>query len=130
MRKRKRLLCAITFIAGVVVVICLQFGIVNMMFVEEATVCFRDEVHQLNDNELTSIKNIFNGKIMYRENLYCGFSEEVSIKFDQGKTFCIAQDSCPVVYWKEKDKYITLSEDELTQLYKLLEPYGFSFPCL
>ena len=106
MKKNKRLLCAITFIASVVlVVICLQFGIVNMMFVEEATVCFRDEVHQLNDNELTSIKNIFNGKIMYRENLYCGFGEEVSIKFDQGKTFCIAQDSCPVVYWKEKDKY-------------------------
>ena len=76
------------------------------------------------------LKTLFDGKIMYRDNPSCGFSETVSIIFDQKQTFCIAQDNCPIVYWKEKNRYITLSEDEKNQLRDLLEPYGFCFPCL
>lgn len=76
------------------------------------------------------LKTLFDGKIMYRDNPSCGFSETVSIIFDQKQTFCIAQDNCPIVYWKEKNRYITLSEDEKNQLRDPLEPYGFCFPCL
>ena len=105
-----------------------------MEFVKEAEVCFlygnTDTLHHLNDIEVESLKAIFNGKKMHKDNLSCGFGEAVSIKFDQEQTFCIARDTCPIVYWKEKNRYIRLSEYEKTQLYNLLEPYGFFFTCV
>ena len=129
------LLSAIILIIVVLLgVIYLRLDKVNMEFVKGAEVCFlygnTDELHRLSDKEVESIKTIFNGKKMYKDNLSCGFSEAVSIKFDQEQTFCIARDTCPIVYWKEKKRYIRLSEDEKTQLYNLLEPYGFFFPCV
>ena len=107
---------------------------INMEKFEKAEVLFlyenNNELHSLSDKELELVKSIFNGKKIYKDNLSCGFSENISIKFDQEHTFCIARDTCPIVYWKEKDRYIKLSDDEKTQLYNLLEPYGFHFPCL
>ena len=107
---------------------------INMEKFEKAEVLFlyenNNELHSLSDKELELVQSIFNGKKIYKDNLSCGFSENISIKFDQEHTFCIARDTCPIVYWKEKDRYIKLSEDEKTQLYNLLEPYGFHFPCL
>lgn len=51
---------------------------------------------------MASVKTIFNGKKLYKDNLSCGFSEAVSIKFDDEHTFCIARDTCQIVYWEEK----------------------------
>ena len=87
-------------------------------------------INQLSNNEMESVKTILNGKKLYKDNLSCGFSEAVSIKFDDEHTFCIARDTCPIIYWKEKNRYIRLTENEKTQLYNLLEPYGFIFPCV
>ena len=107
---------------------------VDMDLVKEAEVCFQygntEAISQLSDKEMESVKIIFNGKKLYKDNLSCGFSEAVSIKFDDELTFCIARDTCPIVYWKEKNRYIRLTEEEKTQLYNLLEPYGFIFPCV
>lgn len=115
-------------------VICLRPHKVNMDFVQSAKVCFQyenaDVTCQLSDDEMEFIKTIFNGKKMYKDNLSCGFSETVSVTFNNEQTFCIARDNCPIVYWKEKNKYIKLTENEKEQLYTLLEPYGFSFPCI
>ena len=102
------LLCAIIFLVVIFLgVIYLQFDKVNMEFVKEAEVCFRygniDSIYHLNNEELESLNAIFNGKKLYKDNLSCGFSEAVSIKFKQEQTFCIARDTCPIVYWKEKD---------------------------
>lgn len=112
----------------------LRVNRVNMEFIKEADVCFQygdtDSLHRLGDKEVESLKAIFDGKKMYRDSLSCGFSETISIKFNNEQTFCIAQDGCPIVYWKEENRYIKLSEDEKTQLYNLLEPYGFYFPCV
>jgi len=44
--------------------------------------------------------------------------------------FCFACDSCPVVYWKNKNKFIKLSEKENEELKGILALYGFEFPCL
>lgn len=114
-------------------VIYLRPDKVNMDLVKKAEVCFQygntNAINQLSDREVASVKTIFNGKKLYQDNLSCGFSEAVSMKFDEEQTFCIAQDTCPIVYWEEKDRYIRLTEDEKTQLYKLLEPHGFIFPC-
>ena len=114
--------------------IYLRLDKVNMDSVKKVEVCFQygntNAINQLSDREVASVKTIFNGKKLYKDNLSCGFSEAVSIKFDDEHTFCIARDTCPIVYWEEKNRYIRLTEDEKTQLYNLLEPYGFIFPCV
>ena len=134
MKKRFWLLVAsILTIAVFVGVIYLRVNRVNMEFAKEVEVCFiygdTDTLCRLGDEELESLKAVFNGKKMYQDNLSCGFSEAISIKFNKAQTFCIARDTCPIVYWKEEDRYIKLSEEEKIQLYHLLEPYGFFFPC-
>lgn len=115
-------------------VIYLRNGKVNMDLVKSAEACFQygdtDAKSQLSDKELEAVKAIFNGKKLHKDTPNCCFSEAACIKFDDGRTFCIAQDTCPIVCWKEKNKYIELTENEKNQLYKLLEPYGFTFPCL
>ena len=107
---------------------------INMEAVKEVEANFaygETEVSQLlNEKDIELLKNIFDGKKTYNDNPSCGFSETVSIKFNQEQTFCIARDTCPIIYWKEKNKYIRLSEGEKTQLYSMLEPYGFFFPCV
>lgn len=86
--------------------------------------------HSLSDKDLETLKELFNDKRMYKDTPSCGFCDEVSIVFNNSQTFCIAGDTCPIIYWKQKNMYFKLSEDEKTQLYKLLEAYGFSFPCV
>ena len=135
MKKTIWILSAIILISVILLgVIYLRHDIVNMDFVKEADVCFQygntGATNHLSDKEIESVKTIFNGKKMYKDNPSCGFSEAISIKFNDEQTFCIARDTCPIVYWKEKERYIRLSEDEKTQLYDLLEQYGFFFPCV
>ena len=105
---------------------------VNMELVKDADVCFRygnaDVMHTMGEDEVELLKRIFDGKKMYSDDPSCGFSEDISVRFNNEQTFCIAQDTCPIVYLKEKNKYIKLSENEKKQLYDLLEPYGFFFP--
>lgn len=135
MKKTIWLLGAIILISTILWgAIYLRFDKVNMDFVKKAEVCFQygntDAINQLSDKEVEFVKTIFNEKRLYKDNLSCGFSETVSIKFDDAQTFCIARDTCPIVYWKEKNRYIRLTEDEKMQLYNLLEQYGFIFPCV
>lgn len=135
MKKTIWLLGAIILISTISLgAIYLRFDKVNMDFVKKAEVCFQygntDAINQLSDKEVEFVKTIFNEKRLYKDNLSCGFSETVSIKFDDAQTFCIARDTCPIVYWKEKNRYIRLTEDEKMQLYNLLEQYGFIFPCV
>ena len=115
-------------------VIYLRQDKVDLELVKKADVYFQygytDAINQLSNNEMESVKTILNGKKLYKDKLSCGFSEAVSIKFDDKHTFCIARDTCPIIYWKEKNRYIRLTENEKTQLYNLLEPYGFIFPCV
>ena len=107
---------------------------INMDFVKDAKVIFiyndANVSHNLSDEELLIIKDIFNGKKMYKDNLSCGFSEDISIKFNNSQTFCVARDSCPIVYWKEEDRFIKITEDEKFKLYSVLEMHGFTFPCV
>lgn len=135
MKKTIWILSTIIFIVVTLLgVVYLRQDKVNMDLLKKAEVCFQyantDVINQLRDQEKEFVKTIFNGKNLYKDNLSCGFSEAVSIKFDDEQTFCIARDTCPIVYWKEKDRYISLTEEEITQLYNLLETYGFIFPCV
>lgn len=115
-------------------VICLRPNRINMDFATEAEACFiygdKNTSHCLTNEELTLVKHLFNDKRLYKDNLSCGFSEDISIKFNKNQTFCLARDTCPVVYWIERDRYIKLTEEEQILLYHLLEKYGFLFPCV
>ena len=132
---------AIWILSTIIVIVVILLGViylrqdkVNLDLVKKAEVYFQygntDTINQLSNNEMESVKTILNGKKLYKDNLSCGFSEAVSIKFDDEHTFCIARDTCPIIYWKEKNRYIRLMENEKTQLYNILEPYGFIFPCV
>ena len=132
---------AIWISSTIIVIVVILLGViyllqdkVNLDLVKKAEVYFQygttDAINQLSNNEMESVKTILNRKKLYKDNLSCGFSEAVSIKFDDEHTFCIARDTCPIIYWKEKNRYIRLTENEKTQLYNILEPYGFIFPCV
>ena len=135
MKKFFWLLFALILILAVFLeVVHLTYSRTNMDNVKEAEVCFiygnAKNSNYLSNKEIELLKDIFNKKKMYKDNLSCGFSEDISIKFNKSQTFCIARDTCPFVYWKEEDKYIKISEEEKIQLYNLLKSYGFFFPCV
>ena len=78
-----------------------------------------------------SIRNLFHGKRLYKDNPSCGFSDDVSISFNVGSViFLIARDTCPIVFDKSTGRYFSLSDDELSELHHLLSKYGFIFPCV
>ena len=135
--KRKFLVLILLFFALVSVVLGIMYISIrktNMEFAKEAEVCFiyGEEVvsENLDDKEVEILKEIFDNKRMYKDDPSCGFSEDISVRFNQSQTFCIARDTCPTVYWLEEDRYIRLTEEEKLLLYDLLEPYGFEFPCI
>jgi len=88
-----------------------------------------DEMLSLSD--LSSIKKMFSGKVVYKDMPACGFSESVSIQLNGGsQVFFVACDGCGLVYWKEADKYFRLYSFEKELLHSILKSYGFSFPCV
>ena len=88
----------------------------------------------LSNEHLEVIKEIFDKKILYRDNPSCSFDENIAVKlyFSDNRiyTFCFARDTCNGIYWKEKNKYFDVSESEQKQLHAILETYGFRFPCV
>ena len=136
MKRKILVLIVIIFVLVLVVlgIICFSIRKTNMEFAKEAEVCFiyGDVVvsQNLGDKEVETLKEILDDKILYKDDPSCGFSEDISVRFNQSQTFCIARDTCPIVYWLEEDRYIRLTEEEKLLLYDLLEPYGFEFPCI
>lgn len=86
-----------------------------------------------NENELVEISKILSGKLLYKDDLKCGFSEDISVKLtgkSKNLTLLIARDACPILYVKEADRYIKLTEKEANKLRKILCEYGMTFPCI
>ena len=75
------------------------------------------------------VREIFNGKYLYSDSLFCGFGEDVALIIN-GDTYCIACDSCGTIYDIKEDKYFELSDKETEILHNLLGKYGFIFPCV
>lgn len=86
--------------------------------------------NDLTDSEIAIVRDIFDGSRTYIDELSCGFSEDIAVVIDNSKTFCVACDTCPIVYWKEKKRYIKITEGEKIQLYNIFEKYGGKFPCV
>lgn len=136
MKKKYLILIIFVFVLVSVVLGIMHFSVrkTNMEFAKEAEVCFIygdvTTSQYLEDKDLETLKEIFDDKRMYKDTPSCGFSKDISVRFNQSQTFCVARDTCPIVYWMEEDRYITLTEEEKLLLYNLLESYGFVFPCL
>lgn len=81
----------------------------------------------LNEEESTTIKDMFDRKRLYKDNLACGFTESVSISFD-GMVFCVACDMCPII--KFDNKFFRISEKDREILNLIFEKYGGFFPCV
>ena len=109
---------------------------VDIQYSKSARTCFAPDnssvIMDVKQEDFGLIKLIFQGKILYKErgDLSCVFSDSVAIIFDNENTFCIAHDTCAVVYWKEKDCYFNLFEWEMEKLHSILRAYGFHFPCI
>ena len=107
--KKKILLSAVPIIAVAAVLLSLMLlrgGRLAADSEEPAEVRFADSVYTLRSDDTEELRGIFAGKRLYRDNPSCGFDENASVKFGDSQTFCIAKDTCPIVYWKEKDEYI------------------------
>ena len=130
--KKRYLLFLIPVIA---ICICLlHFKRVNISTATSAEIVYiynNINIEQvLESDELELIISILDNKRSYCDNLSCGFSDEICLRFDDSNTFCIACDTCPVIYWKNADRYINLTDDEQKKLYSLMQSYGADFPCL
>ena len=86
--------------------------------------------HVLTDEEVKIFKEVFKYKLLYHDNPSCGFTDNISVRFDEALTFCFACDNCNGIYWKEKKKYFDLSDNEKIILHHMLEKYGFFWPCV
>ncbi len=134
-KKRLCIVLIVVFIVIVGVVLSIVFlPKVNMSFANEGKAIFKYESKDISDNissdDFAEICRLFDGKKLYSDNPSCGFSDDVSIMINGTESFCFAKDTCPVVLWKNKNKYFNLSDDEYVKLTEILGKYGFVFPCL
>ncbi|NLP35258.1 MAG: hypothetical protein GX359_08715 [Clostridiales bacterium] len=82
---------------------------------------------QLTDEESLLLKEIFNNKKLRTDNPSCGFTENISISFND-LVFCIACDDCPIV--KLGKKYFKISKSDRETVEQIFKKYGGSFPCV
>ena len=85
-----------------------------------------DVVVELSAEESETIRNIFNNKRSYQDNPSCGFTENVSVRFDDS-VFCVARDNCSTI--KYQGRYFSISDDERETINNIFEKRGGSFPC-
>jgi hypothetical protein len=107
----------------------------NMSTINNGRVRFEygdeDILTDLSEEDLNTIKEIFDNKKLYKDNPSCGFSESIAVLLnDDSQIFCIARDTCPIIYSKNEGLYFKISDEENTLLRNLLIKYGFYFPCI
>lgn len=84
----------------------------------------------LSEDDIKLLNEILCNNKLYKANMSCGFSEEVSIKVNGEFYFCIARDGCPTIFWQETGKYFNIREENLSEFHSILEKYGMKFPCV
>lgn len=84
---------------------------------------------ELNKDDSALLKSILNNKRSYHDNPSCGFTEDVSIKFNN-MVFCMACDNCSVVRLNNTSKYISISKEDRKKIEKIFNKYGGTFPCV
>jgi len=127
----------ITSIASLLLVVLIIFSFTSCHTVrvadEEIVAVFQyadiNVSTKLSHEDAELVRDMFNGKIAFSDSPSCGFGKDVALTSD-GYTYCIATDTCGIIYVLEKDKYFHLSNEEIETLHHLLSEYGFKFPCI
>ncbi len=125
-----------------IVVIAIIFIVVHCFFIKrvetsrfsKGKVVFKydktDVYEPLAIEDVELLKELIENKYLYKDSPSCGFSENISVVFEETEVFSIACDGCPIVYYQNKDRYFKLSKAENEELKTILLKYNFSFPCL
>ena len=138
MKKRNLVISAIALFVVLVIGggwLLMNSNRTNMSEINNGRVCFKygdkDILTDLSEKDLNTVKEIFDNKRLYKDNPSCGFSENIAVLLnDDSQVFCIACDTCPIIYSKNEGLYFKISDKENTLLRNLLKKYGFRFPCL
>lgn len=87
---------------------------------------------ELEKEDCDEMNGLLNGHLQYWEFGIpaCGFSKEVSLEFDDGMYYCIAQDECNTFRVSSSKKYFNVSERVMKRVKEILEKYGAHFPCV
>lgn len=116
---------------AVVALITNQTAKTNTSNIKSGSVICKYDDHNINSklsqDDLKTIAKIFNNKELHYDSPSCGFDVNVAVILD-GKHYCIANDSCGVVYLAETNKYFVLSDKENTTVRRILNSYGFKSP--
>lgn len=131
--KRAVIIFAILFLVVLILAaVLLGIDLVKIKAAQNGSLVFTIGKNSVNSDlaseDLDAVMDLFNGKVCTYDNPSCGFGEEFQIIIhtnDGSHIFYIAQDSCGIVYWKNKQKYFRLSDRENTYLRSLLnKTYG------
>lgn len=126
------ILCGAVFIGVLCICAVVFLQRTDMKFAKEAKVNFKYgdtfSESELSDGDLALIIRTFDNKRLYCDAPSCGFTENASLIINGDEIFCIACDSCPVVYWKNKNRYFNIPEKEYIKMKETLESYGFLLP--
>ena len=77
----------------------------------------------ISEEDVARIKEIFQDKHLYRDNPSCGYGDNATIKFNNEASFFFFFDSCPTIYFENKDRYFDISEEEQKELYRIISKY-------
>ena len=82
---------------------------------------------ELSQEEANVVLSVLNGKRrdldMTVTGAGCGFGREQSFIID-GSTYCLAQDTCGVIWEEGTDNYYVVSQQELEQLKEIFKAHG------
>ena len=82
---------------------------------------------ELSQEEANFVLSVLNGKQrdldMTVTGAGCGFGREQSFAID-GRTYCLAQDACDVIWEEGTDNYYVLSSQEMNQLRQIFKAHG------
>lgn len=84
---------------------------------------------ELTEEESNKIIELFNGKVLLKDNPSCGFDKDVSFIIN-GNYYEIAEDGCGIIYSDRENRYIRLSNKEKEIYKEIMDKYGAKCPCV
>ena len=133
-KKIVALLAAAVCAVAVLVLFFIKGEHVKLGDVNKAVINYENGTVSVNESltkeEISLISDIFEDKELYSDKPSCGFSDEISIVINDGQTFCIARDTCAIIYLKEKNLYFSVSEKDIELIHGIFENHGGKFPCV
>lgn len=135
MKKRVFLVISGLIVIVLIIFILLEFfklkEIINIADSNEAEIVYvygdKNITEELSKDDLIIIKDIINGKQLYKDEPSCGFDENISLRFDKN-IFSVACDGCPII--KYNNKYFNVSDLQIEEIHNIMKKYGAKFPCV